>query len=226
MAVTFRKIMVPHQHEKVFSGQSVTIMAEVMEAGFIDRLITPTSPPRVSVYDPLGVMRVNDGEMIYFSNGHYRLNYLTPAIAGVYTGSFSAENVGEVARIDRVALFKVIKLSDFADISYLVIADQTGQLWYLWIDVAKQLVMSPTIPTFLTKDAISLLVSPIYWLQMFNADSDLVYLLPDTAGQLFAQATQPAIGSGVIGSQTWIGFDGRNYVLELDMLNQITAIEV
>jgi hypothetical protein len=226
MAATFRKIMVPHQHEKVFSGQTVTISAQVMDAGLVERLITPTSPPTISIYDPLGILRINDQEMTYVRNGHYSLSYTTPAIMGVYTGSFSAQYVQDVARIDRVALFKVIKLSDFADISYLVIADQTGKLWYLWVDIAKQIVTSPTVPSFLAKDVISLYEDPIYWMHMLNSDSQLVYILPDVTGSLFDSVSQPAVGTGVEGSPTWIGFDGGNYILTLDMLNQITVVEV
>lgn len=238
MTIAFRRIILPRHHDKLCTGASATILAEVINTEVIDTLLDPTTPPVVSFFDPLGVQKTVDSVMIRVSLGLFKATYRTPFSSplGVYTGNISAEYNEDVAHLERISLFKTIRLSggddgvvipppiDLNDVSYLIMRDQTGFAWYYWITVVPEIMHGPAIPVFSLKNSVALNVIPAYWIVMTNSAALTRYVYPDVTGSLLASATQPPIGTGIANPPLWIGEAGLNYVLSLNIMDDILIL--
>lgn len=222
MTVAFRRIILPRHHDKVFSGQHVTVMAEVIETDIVDHLVNATETPVIALYDPNNVRLVNDADMIPVSTGLYSHRYPIPwdAPLGVYTGNFTALYIDGVARLERISLFKVIKTSVPAQFTYQLMYDQDGVVWYWWIDRAGQIVSSDTIPFSWLKQAIAL-PSSYYWMAATNPLAELRYISPALDGTPMVSSSQPIIGTGVASLITFTGFTEEDYQLTLTVTDEI-----
>lgn len=238
MTVAFRRVILPRYHDKLFTGASVTILAELINTEIIDTLLDPTTPPVLSIFDPLGVQKTVALPMTRVSLGLYKSTYRTPFTSplGVYTGNLSAEYNDDVAHLERISLFKTIRLSggtdvtpppvDLNDVSYLIMRDQTGFAWYYHITVVPEIMHGPAIPVFSLKNSVALNIIPAYWIVMVNSVGLTRYVYPDITGSLLASATQPPVGTGIDNPPMWIGEAGLNYVLSLNIMDDILILGV
>lgn len=225
MSVAFRRIILPRHHDKVFSGQHVTIMAETIDTTVVDHLVNATETPVIALYDPNNVRLVNDADMVPVSHGLYKHHYPVPwdAPLGVYTGNFTALLDGGVARLERISLFKVIKTSVPSIFTYQIMIDQDGVAWYWWIDRAGQIVSSLTLPFLYTKQAVAL-ANSYHWMVAVNPLVETRYISPALDGTPMVSPTQPAIGTGITSLITFTGLTEDEYQLTLTVTDEIIPV--
>lgn len=235
MTIAFRRVILPRYHDKIVTGASVSVLAEIVNSGIIDTLVDPTSPPVISIFDSTNVQMVIDQPMTRVSIGLYNYDYRTPFMSplGVYTGNLSAVYNQNVARLEMVSLFKTVRVggeSDtpitLTDVTYLIMRDQTGVLWYVYINVNRDLMIIPTVPTFALRNAVSLNVIPVYWIEIDNTVPLPRYIYPDITGSLHITDTQPLIGTGIGNPVNWLAEDGQFYKLSLNIMDDIIVEEV
>ena len=229
MSIIIRKLIVPRHQRLIPQGQSVTIMAEVADAGLTSVLADPTNVPLLSVFNPSGVALVTDTSMTRVSLGLF--SYIFPTTAsnpiGVYTINVTVVHNTSVARLERVTAFVVKKTTTLATFTYLVIADQTDVLWYWFIAADNTLNSLPAIPVVLDKQSLSIpLLTVPRWLQINNASAAIRYVYPAIDGTVTVSATQPSVGSGNLGSPTFASVNGGNIQLGLNVSDEVIYVTV
>jgi hypothetical protein len=230
MTIALRQIIVPRENRLVHQGQAVRLTAQLVDHAVFDRLSDAVETPMVSLFDPLSVKLWNDAEMLPVTTGHYERVYQTTnqSPLGVYTASFSAYDGTTYAHINRVSVFKVIKGSIFAELSYLGIKDQTGVVWYWWLLADATIQTSLTPPNIPIKDNVSLFDTIPWWVEIGSDNGPLRYAYPDVAGDIIVDDIPPPIGFGVTVAETltWFAYNGLGYTLKIDTADQLYTQEV
>src|SRR5947207_5477959 len=113
MTVAIRQLRVPREHRLITQGQSVEIIVDVADVGLTSILLDSSSVPVISLYDPNGNSLASDAAMLQLSKGIYSYTYQTSALnaLGIYTATLTVVDSSGVARVDNVAVFKIIKTS-------------------------------------------------------------------------------------------------------------------
>lgn len=225
MAIAFRRIITPPFHRIVFTGQSVTVLAETIDASYNAVLLDTTQPPVISIFDPLGVQVRTDVDMVRQRKAVYAYTYHIPfdSPLGVYTANFTAISNEERARLHRIVVWKVILGGTASPFSYLVIRDQTHVPWYWYINTANQLTISADIPTHPFREGIPLSDDDIYWIETRNSENDIRYIRPNVTGVGQVVSVLPPVGQGVDEQLVFIGENGGDYILSLNITNQIVV---
>lgn len=224
MTIAIRHLNMPRQHRYIAQGQSVNIIVEVIDAGVQSTLLDPMHIPTLSLFDPNDTQLLNDVEMSYMSKGLYRYTYRTTMsnILGVYTVNVTALNTDDAARLERVSVFKIYRATTLATFTYLIIKDQTGVLWYWFVNTAGELNSVPAIPSSFAKQVSAIPLTPIpSWLQINNPTPAIRYVYPSIAGEVTVTATQPSIGTGNVGSPTFVSVNGISYVISLNISDEV-----
>lgn len=230
MSLAFSKIIVPRFNDKVVTGQSVRILAEVASVGILSQLVDPDGIPALSLFYPVGTGIISNRQMTRVSQGLFGYTYDVPITSplGVYTGSFSATHQGNYARLERVSLFKVMRGSDVELVSYLAWKDQAGVIWYSYVDPLRELVTIDHVPDLFNKEGTQLFTPIPYWVEVLNPVGDLVYIHPSPIGEIISTLVEPAVGFGIDVTETylWYGEDGFRYIFEVDIANQLIITRV
>jgi hypothetical protein len=228
MSIAIRQVIVPRFFRYVHQGQVVRVYIQIVDNGVIDTLHDPSQTPEMSLYDSDGVAMFENQEMTKESVGLYFKEHQTSSgdSLGYYTASFSVEDSGKAAVLSNILVFKITKQSVFANVTYLVMADQNGVLWYYYVLIDGTLAISPVIPSFVNRTPFAINDTEISWFTLLNASSQIRYIHPLVDGSLYVSNSQPGVGSGIAGSPIFKGVNGRNYHVELDILEQLVIEEV
>ena len=229
MTVAIRKVSIPRENRLVSQGQTVNIIAAIADVEQVSVLIDPVYVPLISLFDPSDVQLVSDAVMTKLSIGIYSYNYQATNLSniGIYTANITALHVNslqqnESARVEKVSVFKVIKTTTFTSFNYFAVKDQVGAVWYWYVAGDNTLTSSATIPSLLGKQAVVVDLGVVpSWLQMNNPSGSLRYIYPLTTGEVTVTATQPAVGSGNVGSPTVKGISGSSFVLALNVSDEV-----
>ncbi len=222
MNIAFKSIKVPRYQQLIHTGQVVNMDVEIIGVNDGYSQLTDASLVSLTLYNPLGVKLMTESPLERIDLGIFRTFYQTrpSSVKGVYTGTFSARLGDVYARLDKVAVFKVVKNSSFETFTYLAINDQLGTTWYWWIDDSESLVANPEIPDF-----INLLAAPIsgnpYWIEIGGK-----FIYPQLDGTPDVVLSQPAVGTGVNSSPVFIGTNITDYGLTVNQANEIEVISV
>lgn len=226
--IAFSKITVPRFNDKIVTGQSVRILAEIASTGVSSQLIDPESLPAISLFYPSGANIIANRQMVRFAKGLFSYTYDVPVLfpLGIYTGSFSVKHQSSYARLEKVSLFKVMRLSDVELVSYLAWKDQDGVVWYSYINTLRELVTIDHVPDLFNKEALQLFNPVPYWLEILDISNNTVYIHPSTIGEIITTVVQPTIGFGTDDSYTWYGEDGFSYVLGVNIVHELVITKV
>ena len=229
MSITIRKLIVPRHQRIIAQGQSVTLIAEIADVTVTSILTDPANVPLVSIFNPSGTALVTDTSMSRLSLGLFSYTFPTAALhpVGAYTISVTVVHDTSVARLERVTAFVIKKTTTLAAFTYLIMQDQTGVLWYWFIAVDNTLNSLPAIPVVLGKQALSIpLLTVPRWLQINNASAAIRYVYPAIDGTVTVSDTQPAVGSGNLGSPTFAAVNGGNIQLGLNVSDEVIYVTV
>lgn len=229
MTIAIRSLTVPREHRLISQGQTVVILATIANVGLQSSLLDPVYVPLISIFDPDDVTLINAQPMTQLSTGVYLYNFETTQAhdLGIYTATVTAVNLNldnepEAARLDKVVVFKIIRASDFTTFTYLGIKDQSNIVWYWYVAADNTLASSATIPVSIGQLAVPLsLVTVPSWLQISNPTPETRYVYPSLAGEPTVTDTQPPVGSGNIGSPTFIGMSGGSFTIALNVIDEI-----
>ena len=224
MTIAIRKVIVPREHQRIFGGQSVQAEIEVISGDIAPILTDPTDTPLYSLFNPSGTALLTDVTMTKISTGRYKRVYqtLSNSAVGAYTANFTVTHMGEAARLEKIVIFNILRLTTFAQFTYLRIADQNGVIWYWYISADNTLASSSSIPSILGKQAIEIVLAQVpRWLQLNNPTPAVRYVYPEVNGDPTVSATQPPVGSGNVGSPTFAGVSGGNFVISLNVSDTI-----
>jgi hypothetical protein len=210
------------------SGQSVVIGLFVRKDDIVGgkQLFDPDDSVKVDIFDPNGVLLLQDCAMTRVAKGKYVYNFklLHTYALGLYTALFTIADSSGGARIKPVGIVNLRYIGTYPTFSYMAILDQTGGVWYWYVDQAGQIAVSASIPSHVVRVAIDLAQGSPYWIEVVSTDGDTRYILPDTLGQPDFSATQPAVGTGVVGSPVFIGLDAESYTISIDDIDQIFLV--
>lgn len=224
MTVAISQLAVPRYHRQIPQGQSVFIIAEVRDVALVSTLLDPTSVPVVSIFDPDEVALVTDVPMVQISTGKYGYVFQTTTDhdAGVYTATVTVVNGAEVARVEKVVVFKIIRTTTLVSFTYLAIQDEDNVVWYWFVGSDNTLWTSLTVPIVVGKQAVPwpLAIVP-HWLEIDNAAAELRYVYPSVAGEPTVNAVQPAVGTGMVGSPMLAGVAGGIFTISLNISDEI-----
>lgn len=221
MAIAIKKVIVPRFHRLIHTGQVVDMSVEIVNNQEEWSQLADAGVVTATLFNPVGTKLLSEEPMIPVALGVFGTSYQTRpnSLRGVYTATFNAQFENQYARIDRISVFKVIKLSEFETFTVQGVTDQNGNLWYWYIDDAELLVVSPTFPDF-----INLLAEPIEGVfSWINLEGKYIYPMLD--GQPDVSLTQPGVGTGVDASPEFIGTNMNTYVLEVNQANEILVVE-
>lgn len=224
MTVAIRKLTVPRQMQSIPQGQTVVIITEIADVDITSILLDPINIPVISIYNPVGTIIITDAVMTYLSKGVYKYEYQTTTsdALGLYTVNITAVHINEVARVERVFVFKIIKTTTLTTFTYFTIKDQNGVVWYWYIASDNTLTFSATLPSSLGKQAIAIVIATVpSWLEINNPTPALRYVYPSITGEATVSATQPAVGSGNVGSPTVIGIAGGSFKIALNVSDTV-----
>jgi len=232
MTIAIRKVLVPRFHRKVSQGQSVNIVIELVDAGYSSPLFDPSSIPIIYIYDPLENLVVDAGTMIKVDVGRYSYRFQTDinSVVGIYKCTFNAVNGSDLAIIEKISTFEIILATSLSTLSfsYLAIKDQNNVVWYWYIDIDNTLnAPNPSIPTSLGKVPIS--VTPIVvpnWLELENPTPEVRYVYPDLDGTVLVSSSEPAVGSGHIGSPTFTSIGGQGFQIDVNISDEVILVTV
>lgn len=228
MTVAVRHLAVPREHRLITQGQVVNLLADIADVGLVSALLDPTNTPTLSLFDPVDTLLIANADMFRLSKGQYNYEYQTTTAnpLGVYTVDIIVRHLTTVARLERVAVFKIIKAISPASIAaetftYFAIKDQNSNIWYWYVAADNTLNFSPTIPVVTGRTAQAILIDPIpYWLEIQNATPATRYVYPVLSGEVTVSATQPALGTGSVGSPLLMGVSGGNYAITVNVLDE------
>lgn len=100
-------------------------------------------------------------------------------------------------------------------LDYYRIKDQSNAIWYWWLNgETGQVVISDAAPNF--AHTIEEDITPVtipYWLELEDETATTRYVYPHTTGQIVVSDTEPAVGTGVVDSPTWIDLRAKRYRL-------------
>ena len=230
MTIAIRKVILPREHQKVAGGQTIQAEIEVVAGDIAPILTDPTEVPVFSLFDPVGSSLLTDVTMTKVSTGRYKRLYQTLANStiGLYTASFTVTHFTESARLEKVGLFLISRTSTLATFSYLAIKDQNGVVWYWYIALDNTLsAPNPAIPSALGKQAISVTPAVVpSWLEINNPTPSLRYVFPALTGEATVSATQPSVGSGNVGSPTFVGLSNGSFKIALNVSDTIILATV
>lgn len=220
MTVAIRKLSVPRQMQLIYQGQTAVIIAEIVDVDVAGALLDPIYVPVISIYNPAGTIVVTDAVMTKLSTGVYKYEFQTTAsnAVGLYTVNVTAVHLDEVARVERVVAFKIVKASTLATFTYFAIKDQNGAVWYWYVASDNTLAVSSTVPSSLGKQAVAIVIAVTpSWLEINNPTPALRYVYPAVTGDATVSATQPTVGSGNVGSPTIVGIAGGSFKIALNV---------
>lgn len=224
MTAAIRELRVPRQHRLVHQGHTVAIIATIADVALTSQLLSSASIPLISIYNPAGTALVSDAPMTFISTGQYIYNFQTTIAMplGLYTASVIAVNGEEVALLQKIAVFKIVKASALITFSYLLIQDQTGVLWYWYVAADNTLNSVPAVPVIPGKQPSLIVLATVpHWLQINNPTPAVRYVYPEVTGEVTVTATQPAVGAGVVGSPTFVGVSGSSFVIALNVSDEV-----
>ena len=213
----------------IAQGQTVTIIAEIVDVDVTATLLDPVNVPVISVYNPAGTALVTDAVMTKLSLGVYKYEYQTTSAnaAGIYTVSVTVVHIDEVARLERVVAFKIVRSSTLATFNYVAVKDQNGVVWYWYIASDNTLAVSATVPSSLGKQAAAIVIAITpSWLEINNPTPALRYVYPALTGDATVSSTQPTVGSGNVGSPTFIGIAGGSFKIALNVSDEVILATV
>ena len=232
MTIAINKIIVPVEHRRITSGQSVSISAEFIDVDNVKNLIDPNSQPLITVRDKDNVVVANEQGMTKLSQGlyNYSLQTLSTFTIGAYTGDISAIHSGEVARVDKAGLFVIERQSTLTNFSYIRIQDQSNNVWYWHINIVPEVDPNPSTPVVLNKLANE--ITPVtvpHWLEVDNTDSPPVtrYVYPDIVGGApLVATTAPGIGTGHASPLAFVSLNNQSYNIRVNLLEQVILVSV
>ena len=111
---------------------------------------------------------------------------------------------------------------------YFAIKDQNNVVWYWWVNRAGEVDWSLTPPALSTRSPVDLGLSPIpSWLQVLNPAGQTRYIFPQiTTGEPDVSTTQPANGTGYLGSPTVRGQGIGSYTFGVPLTREVLVIPV
>ena len=106
---------------------------------------------------------------------------------------------------------------------YFAIRDQTGVVWYWWINRAGELDWSRTPPSIVTRHAEDLALSPIpSWLEVLNPAGQTRYIFSQSVtGSPDVRTTRPPQGIGYVGSPAMRGQGTGVYYLDVPITQEV-----
>lgn len=221
--IAIRKIIIPRHNMLIDAGQSVQTEIEVISGDTAPVLLTPSLSPVISIFNPSGTALVTDAAMTNISTGRFKYLYQTLANSsvGIYTGNITVNHLGEAARLEKISLFKILRTSTFSSFSYLRIQDANAVIWYWYIETDNTLNSISTVPSVLSKQAVEIVLAQVpRFLQLTNPAGQPRYVYPDVAGSAVVSASHPG-GTGNVGSPTFTGLSGGNFVIALNASDEI-----
>ena len=232
MTIAINKIIVPSQHRRITSGQSVSIAAEFVDITNVRSLVDPHQQPTVSVIGPESAQIVTEAGMSRVTEGYYQyeLATLSSHAVGAYSGDLSAIHNGQVARVDGVQLFVIDKQSTLTLYDYIRIQDQSNNVWYWHINITPELTPTSSLPVVLNKQSNEITPTTVpHWLEVDNTDSPPVkrYVYPDiVGGSPLVATTAPGIGTGHASPITFLSLNGQNYNIRVNLAEQVILVSV
>ena len=224
MTLAIRKLLIPREHRFIAQGQSVNIVVEIADVELTSVLVNPTSVPVISVYDPSGTALVTEATMTNVGTGKYSytLQTTTSNPVGDYTATVMAVTGTQVARLERKHVFSIKKATTLITFSYLIIKDQDGVLWYWYVANDNTLAVSSVIPVITGKQALAISLSVVpSWLEINNPTPALRYVYPELTGDATVSAVQPSIGSGNVGSPTFVSAGTGSFKIALNVSDEV-----
>lgn len=228
MTLAVRQVQVPREHRRVPTGQAVRMTIQLVDHVTASPLVTAEESPMLSLFNPSGTLLLNDVSMDTVSPGVYSYTYQTTAASpvGLYTANFTALYGGYYARVERIHVFTVVVGSDFADLSYLLIKDQTGVIWYWWLLADGSIETQLVPPAYAIKENIALNSIIPYWLVIVSDTAATRYVYPDVAGDILVSDTAPAVGPGTSTTYTFVSYGGKSYLLKVDAADNLYSDEI
>jgi len=223
--------IIDRNNKIVSAGQTVLVGIEVKKNDFVTgrQLLDPTEVPTATIYNPSGTALVTDQVMTKQDTGVYAYSHLTVPgqTLGMHTGSFNVVHNDVSAILGRVGLFVLERTSTFATFSYLAIQDQSNVVWYWYLDVIPALTSVVAIPSDSLKLAVDVTptVTP-HWLQIDNTSAATRYVYPDVMGDALVVTSAPAVGTGKVGSPTFVALDGSSYTLGVNLSDEVIIVSV
>jgi hypothetical protein len=230
MTIAIRQLTVPRHNRLIFNGQVVNIIATIADVGLTSTLLTAGVAPTISLYGPDDSLLVDNADMEQISTGVYSYPYQTTYLngLGVYTASVQARYQSYAARLNRIAVFKIIGIGAIQVIdtfSYFAIKDQESTTWYWYINEDNTLNFSLSIPERVGKVAVDLDIEPIpYWLEIENPDPTQRYVYPHVSGEFLVSVVEPSVGTGYVGSPVFKGLSPGNFVITLSAADEVLVI--
>lgn len=231
MTVAIHQLAVPRQMRLVHQGQAVVIIVEIIDAHVTAALFDPTHIPTISIYNPLGIQIVSNEVMVQSSLGVYKYVYQTTMLdpLGLYTVSIIAVDLDEVAIIERVVAFKIIRGDGtaFPIFTYFGIKDQDNVVWYWHIASDNTMAFSSNRPSWPGRRAVEIDVVGIpSWLEINNPSLALRYVYPVLSGEFAVTDTQPLNGFGYVGSPTFVSISGGSFTIALNASEEVILTPV
>jgi len=201
------------QSKKISAGQTVPIGIQIKDIGIfgVSTLLDPTEIPTISIINPLDIEVVTDAVMSFISKGRYTYYHITDTsnALGQYMATFNVVNLNEAARLERVGVFVIETAGSFSIFSFLRIKDQTGQIFFWWIDLADTLDNSLTSPTHPSKLPVDLDTAFVpEFLEIINAGGLTRFVFPDITGSPTVSSSAPGGGAG----RSYIGCKGPSTI--------------
>lgn len=111
---------------------------------------------------------------------------------------------------------------------YLGIKDQSGVTWYWWINRAGELDWSLTPPSIATRVAVDLALSPLpYWFEVLDPEGNSRWIFPTSlTGEPDVMDTEPAVGTGQVGSPEFRGQGLGRYFLDVPLSYEVRVASV
>jgi hypothetical protein len=213
-----------------FQGQTAHIGLEVRRSGVFQTrtLMQVTEIPTMTLYHPDNSLAVDEAPMVEMTTGRYAYAYQTQHDdpLGLWTARLTARTLHGTARLDRVGVFLLVR-SLFPFYTVFAIKDQTGVLWYWYIDMANTPTSVPYVPTATNRLPQILNIDEVPgWVKITSTEGETRYLYPDVAGQFTIDFIPPPIGPEWPESPLFTAQTGERFTLACDVLSQLITVPV
>ena len=221
-------VAIQNRHILTFQGQTAVIGLELRHNGVWQKrsLVDATEIPVLTLYRPDSTIELDDVPMVAYSTGRYTYDYPTKHTdpLGLWTARLTARHLTSTAKLDHVGVFLLVA-STFATYTYFLIKDQTGKIWYWYIDSAAQAVSAAMAPPDGIRIAEAINIDDVPgWVKFVNDVGDIRYIYPLITGEFYIDVVPPPIGPEWVDSPVFTAVNGQQYTLSGDMLDQLLVV--
>ena len=221
-------VAIANRHILTFQGQTAVIGLELRSNGVWQKrsLVDATEIPVMTLYRPDSSIELDDVTMKAYSTGRYTYDYPTKHTdpLGLWTARFTARYLTTAAKLDHVGVF-LLTVSTFATYTYFLIKDQTGKIWYWYIDVAAQAVSAAQAPPDGVRIATAINIDEVPgWVRFINTVGATRYMYPLITGEFYIDVVPPPIGPEWVDSPLFTAVNGQSYTLSGDVLDQLLVV--